>query len=81
MVRIVHDRTQSILECVGKPSITPSEFVGLLEEDVSGSRQKIEDEAFKRLCRGYLVNCSDWVRFFNASSFIPYLFQCTRHEL
>lgn len=30
---MVNDCIQLILECVGKPSTIPTEFVGLLEED------------------------------------------------
>ena len=59
---MAHDRARSILEHVGEAHITPHQFVDLLEADLGGSRQKIEDDAFCRLYRGYSEACSDdWV--------------------
>jgi hypothetical protein len=62
MSRIAHDRARSILEHVGETHITPDEFINLLEADIGGSGQKVEDDAFQRLYQGYLEACSnDWV--------------------
>jgi hypothetical protein len=47
--QICHDRARSILEHVGEAHITPYKFVELLEADIGGSHQKIEDDAFRCL--------------------------------
>jgi len=50
--RITAKRAQSILSRIGGP-VGPLEFVALILEDVTSSQEKLEDDAFVRLYRGY----------------------------
>ena len=62
MSQITHDCACSILEHVGETHIAPDKFIDLLEADIGGSHQKVEDDAFQRLYQGYSEACSDdWV--------------------
>ena len=49
MSQIAHDHAHLILEHVGETHITPDEIVNLLEANIGGSCQKVEDDAFRCL--------------------------------
>lgn len=61
--RVANDRTRTILGNAATHSVSPSEFISHMEYGSVGSRQKIEDEAFTRMYRGYDASDLDsWVR-------------------
>jgi len=50
------------MSSIGGKLIIPDEFVGMMETVLTGPRQRIEDDTFVRLYRGYSVcELATWV--------------------
>ena len=70
--RITNKRVQLILASMDNASLSPSEFLSLIEGPAPASRQKSEDNAFIRLYRGYAAqDITDWVNYPPPSPFFP----------
>ena len=60
--RVANTRAHHILSSIEGELIVPSEFVGMIDTVLTGPRQRIEDDAFVRLYRGYSASdLSAWV--------------------
>jgi hypothetical protein len=62
--QIANNQVQLLLASVEDASISPSEFLTLIEDTAHASRRKMEDNVFIRLYRGYTAeDMADWVIF------------------
>jgi hypothetical protein len=62
--RLCTDRTRSILAAFNEPALGPKDFTTLLDHPPHNSLVQTENEAFKRLYRGYnFSSAEEWVIF------------------
>jgi len=63
--RLIDERVGHILAQTQYPAILPGQFVSLMENNTTDSRQKMENNALVRLHRGYNgEDTAGWVRSF-----------------